>query len=106
MEGTMAPILSQLSVRCYNDMGHGEKIGSRLAGVGSPFMPAKDSVSLVNPPSANPTNSTTPTDSVHARHARCSVWGGIQLTGRSRDSVCARGEERLSGGPDVSARAG
>jgi hypothetical protein len=76
MEGTATPILSQLSVRCYNDMGHGEKIGSRLAGVGSPFMPAKDSVSLVNPPSANPTNSTTPTDSVHARHARCSVWGG------------------------------
>jgi hypothetical protein len=40
--------------RCYNDMGHGEKIGSRLAGVGLPFMRAEDFASLVNPSQHEP----------------------------------------------------
>ena len=57
MEGTAAPILSQLTARCYNDMNHGEKIGSRLAGVGSPFMPAKGPASPVNPPQREPDGS-------------------------------------------------
>jgi hypothetical protein len=90
MEGTAAPILSQLTARCYNDMNHGEKIGSQLAGVGSPVMPAKDSASLVNPPSADPMNWTDPADSVHARHARCSVWGDTTDRAVPRFSVCAR----------------
>ena len=37
--------------------GHGGKIGSRLAGVGSPFMPAKGPASPVNPPQREPDGS-------------------------------------------------